>query len=176
MGTMPRGALSVAPFVFAIPLLLGSWWTASGGIGQPAPEIAAQAWINSEPQRLADLHGKVTLVEFWTFGCINCRNVEPHVKEWQRKYVDHGLVVIGVHTPETSFERDPDNVERYVREHGITYPVAIDADFTTWKRFGNSAWPALYLIDKRGVVSLVHVGEGDYAETERRIEALLDER
>jgi thiol-disulfide isomerase/thioredoxin len=146
------------------------------GIGMPAPEIAAETWLNSKPQRLADLRGKVTLVEFWTFGCYNCRNVEPHVKQWHQKYGDRGLVVIGVHTPETAYERDVHNVSRYVEEHGLLYPIAIDNDSATWTRYGNRAWPAWYLIDKHGIVRHVHVGEGEYAETEREIARLLAEK
>src|SRR2546425_10361831 len=98
-------------------------------LARSAPEISAQAWINTEPKHVVDLTGKVTLLEFWTLGCYNCRNVEPHVKEWHRKYSDRGLVVIGVHSPETLAERDVATVKRYVREHGISYPVAIDGDF-----------------------------------------------
>ena len=144
-------------------------------LARSAPEISAQAWINTEPKHLVDLTGKVTLLEFWTLGCYNCRNVEPHVKEWHRKYSDRGLVVIGVHSPETLAERDVATVKRYVREHGISYPVAIDGDFATWRRYGNSAWPAIYLIDRQGKIRFSHVGEGRYAETEREIETLLGE-
>jgi thiol-disulfide isomerase/thioredoxin len=140
-----------------------------------APEINAQTWINTEPKHVVDLTGKVTLLEFWTLGCYNCRNVEPHVKEWHKKYSERGLVVIGVHSPETPAERDVATVERYVREHGISYPVAIDGDFAMWRRYGNSAWPAIYLIDRRGNIRFVQVGEGRYAETEREIETLLGE-
>ena len=147
----------------------------SVGIGAVAPEVTGDTWLNSSKLRLADLSGKVVLVEFWTFACWNCRNVEPHVKDWQRRYGDRGLVVIGVHSPELPQERDLENVRTYVREHSISYPIAVDNEFATWKRYGNQAWPALYLIDKRGKVRLVHVGEGRYEETERAIEALLAE-
>ena len=147
----------------------------NAGVGMPAPEVTAETWLNSKPQRLADLHGKVTLVEFWTFSCYNCRNVEPHVKQWHTKYGARGLVVIGVHTPETEYERDIHNVSRYVEEHGLQYPVAIDNGAATWSRYGNQAWPAWYLIDKHGIIRHVHVGEGEYAQTEREIEALLAE-
>ncbi len=153
--------------------LLGSAAEARGATA--APEITATTWLNSAPIRLADLKGRVALVEFWTFGCYNCRNVEPHVQEWHRTYSPRGLVVVGVHTPETAYERDVENVARYVRDHNISYPVAIDGDFTTWERFGNTAWPAWYLIDKRGIVRYAHVGEGAYAETEQQIEMLLAE-
>jgi len=145
------------------------------GAGSVAPEISGDIWLNSPPLRLADLSGKVVLVEFWTFACYNCQNVEPHVKDWQRRYGERGLVVIGVHSPELRRERELENVRAYVREHAISYPVAVDNEFATWNRYGNQAWPALYLIDKRGRVRLVHVGEGRYEETERAIEELLAE-
>ena len=161
--------------LFALLIAVSIATPANAGIGIPAPEISAETWLNTKPQRLADMRGKVALVEFWTFGCYNCRNVEPHVKEWHRKYGDRGLVVIGVHTPETAYERDVHNVNRYVEEHGLLYPVAIDNDSTTWTRYGNQAWPAWYLIDKHGIIRHVHVGEGEYAETEREIETLLAE-
>jgi thiol-disulfide isomerase/thioredoxin len=144
-------------------------------IGTAAPEITATTWLNSAPLRLVDLKGRVVLVEFWTFGCYNCRNVEPHVKEWHRTYSPRGLVVVAVHTPETAYERDVENVRRYVRDHTIPYAVAIDGDSTTWEGYGNTAWPAWYLIDKHGIVRYVHVGEGAYAETEQQIEMLLAE-
>jgi thiol-disulfide isomerase/thioredoxin len=144
-------------------------------IGKPAPEISGQTWINSKPLRLAELKGKVVLLEFWTFGCYNCRNVEPHVKAWHQKYADKGLVVIGVHAPEFSYERVIANVQRYVRDHAILYPIAIDNDFITWNRYKNRYWPALYLIDKRGIIRYTRVGEGGYARTDQAIQALLGE-
>jgi thiol-disulfide isomerase/thioredoxin len=155
--------------------LLG-WSTITvGDIGAPAPEITGQVWMNSEPLRLADLKGKVVLVEFWTFGCFNCRNVEPYVKAWHQKYADKGLVVIGVHTPESDFERYVKNVQHYVREEHIPYPVVTDNDFTTWTRYGNRAWPSVYLIDKQGVLRYLHIGEGRYTQTEQQIQTLLAE-
>jgi thiol-disulfide isomerase/thioredoxin len=137
-----------------------------------APEIAATNWLNSASVRLADLKGHVVLVEFWTFGCYNCRNVEPHIQEWHRKYGSVGLSVVGVHTPETAYER---NVKRYVHDHHLSYPIAIDTDFVVWRSYSNTAWPAWYLIDKHGTIRYTHVGEGAYAETERQIERLLGE-
>jgi thiol-disulfide isomerase/thioredoxin len=149
---------------------------AHGGIGMPAPEIAAQTWLNSEPKRMADLRGKVVLVEFWTFGCYNCRNVEPYVKDWHKKYSSQGLVVIGVHSPEFDYERDLENVKRHIRQNDIHYAVPIDNDFSTWNRYGNRYWPAFYLIDKQGVIRYARFGEGGYAQTEKQIETLLAER
>jgi len=162
--------------VAAVVAVLALAARAMAGVGLPAPEITADTWLNAPPQRRADLQGKVTLVEFWTFGCYNCRNVEPHVKEWHAKYAARGLVVIGVHTPETAYERDVENVKRYVAEQQLAYPVAIDTNSGTWERYGNRAWPAWYVIDKHGIIRHVHVGEGAYAETAHEIEALLDER
>ena len=169
-----------------VSVFLGAFWViflimANTGIvngsenGRTAPEITGQTWINSEPLRLADLKGKVVMVEFWTFGCYNCRNVQPYVKEWHKKYADRGLVVIGVHTPETDFERYSKNVEHYVREEQITYAVVTDNDFATWTRYGNRAWPTVYLIDKQGTIRYLHIGEGAYAQTEEFIQELLNE-
>jgi thiol-disulfide isomerase/thioredoxin len=155
---------------------LGSGSVADGGIGMAAPEIANDTWVNSEPPRLSGLRGKVVLIEFWTFGCYNCRNVEPYVKEWHKKYSDKGLVIIGVHSPEFSHERAIENVKRYVNEHAIRYAVAIDNDFATWKRYGNRYWPAMYLIDKKGVIRYIRIGEGGYRQTEEQILGLLAER
>ena len=148
---------------------------ANAGVGMPAPEISGQSWLNSGPLGLAELKGKVVLVEFWTFGCYNCRNVEPYVKAWHEKYADKGLVVIGVHAPEFGYERVIANVQRYVREHAIQYPIAIDNDFNTWKRYNNRYWPAMYLIDKRGIIRYLRVGEGGYQQTEQQIRVLLEE-
>jgi thiol-disulfide isomerase/thioredoxin len=148
---------------------------AYAGVGMPAPEITGQNWLNSAPLGLAELKGKVVLLEFWTFGCYNCRNVEPYVKGWHQKYADRGLVVIGVHAPEFSYEKVVANVQRYVRDHAIQYPVAIDNDFNTWNRYNNRYWPAMYLIDKRGIIRYLRIGEGGYQQTEQQIRTLLEE-
>src|SRR5215510_6617727 len=157
-------------------LLVLTWAIANAGVGMTAPDIASQTWLNSGPIHLRDLKGKVVMVEFWTFGCYNCRNVEPHVKEWHQKYAEQGFMVIGVHSPEFSYEHDLDQVTRYLKEHGIRFPVPIDNDFSTWNRYGNRFWPAMYLIDKQGVIRYVRIGEGGYQETERLIQALLAEK
>jgi len=142
-----------------------------------APEFAGiDKWINSEPLSLAQLRGKVVLVDFWTFACGNCLNTLPAVKSWNQKYKDKGLVVVGVHTPEFPFERDTNNVKRAIERNGITYPVALDNRYATWAAYGNQYWPAFYLIDKHGQVAYTHVGEGDYAQTEAAIRKLLAER
>ena len=145
-------------------------------VGIPAPEIASPVWLNSEPKRMADFKGKVVLVEFWTFGCYNCRNVEPYVKNWHMKYSSQGLVVIGVHSPEFDYERDLENVKRHISKNDIHYAVPIDNDFTTWDRYGNRYWPAFYLIDKQGIIRYTRFGEGGYTQTEQQIETLLAER
>jgi len=147
-----------------------------GRVGIPAPKIANQTWLNSEPKSMADLKGKVVLVEFWTFACYNCRNVEPYVKDWHKKYSSQGLVVIGVHSPEHDYEYEIEKVKRHIRENGIQYAIAIDNDFTTWDRYGNRYWPAFYLIDKQGIIRYTRFGEGAYAQTEKQIQALLAER
>lgn len=151
-------------------------------IGRPAPGFAASDWLGAggkgQPPvpTAASLRGRVTLVEFWTFACINCRHVEPHVRAWQREYGPRGLSVIGVHTPELPAERVRANVARYVGEHGIAWPVALDVDFATWRLWKQAAWPTLYLVDRRGIVRYARIGEGGYDETERWIEGLLDEQ
>ena len=152
-----------------------TWIVANAGIGMKAPEITNDTWLNGGPLLLSDLKGKVVMVEFWTFGCYNCRNVEPYVKQWHQKYADQGLVVIGVHSPEFSHEREIENVKRYIKEHDIRFAVPIDNDFSTWNKYGNRYWPAMYLIDKQGVIRHVRIGEGGYQETEQLIRSLLAE-
>ncbi len=144
-------------------------------VGMKAPDVTSPAWINAEPQSLGALRGRVVLVEFWTFGCYNCRNVEPYVKQWHERYADRGLVVIGIHSPEFAYEKSVEAVTRYVQEHNIRYAVAVDNEFVNWHRFGNRYWPAMYLIDKSGVIRYVRIGEGGYGETERVIQMLLAE-
>jgi cytochrome c biogenesis protein CcdA/thiol-disulfide isomerase/thioredoxin len=141
-----------------------------------APEVTGLTnWINSKPQTLKELRGKVVLIDFWTYSCINCLRTLPHVKAWYRTYRDKGLVVLGVHTPEFAFEHVPSNVRGAVRRLGITYPVALDNDYGTWNAFQNQYWPAKYLIDRRGHLRYYHFGEGEYDTTEERIRTLLGE-
>ena len=141
-----------------------------------APEFQAiQAWINSEPLTMESLRGKVVLLDFWTYSCINCLRTLPHVKAWDAAYRDDGLVIVGVHTPEFAFEREPDNVRRAVREHGIDYPVALDPEFGTWQAWQNRYWPAKYFVDRRGHLRYAHFGEGDYEESEQVLRQLLAE-
>ncbi len=142
---------------------------------QRAPSITSPTWINSAPLTLNDLQGKVVVVEFWTFACYNCKNTLPYVKAWYEKYRDQGLVVIGVHTPELSYERDVSNVKQAVSDYGIKYTVAIDGDFGNWNRFHVWAWPTWFIIDKEGYIRYNHVGEGDYSGSEAMIRQLLGE-
>jgi thiol-disulfide isomerase/thioredoxin len=139
-----------------------------------APEFTGiDTWLNSDPLTIKQLRGKVVLVDFWTYTCINCIHVLPHVATWNQKYKDQGLVVVGVHTPEYPFERNTDNVKNAIKRYGITYPVAQDNSYATWNAYDNQYWPAFYLIDKKGLVAYTHFGEGDYDKTEAEIKALL---
>lgn len=139
-----------------------------------APEIAGiSKWFNSNPVDLAALKGKVVLIDFWTYSCINCIRTLPHVEGWYEKYKDKGLVIIGVHSPEFAFEGQPENVSKAIKKFGLTYPVAMDNDFGTWRNYENRYWPAHYLIDKNGMVVYTHFGEGKYDVTENNIRYLL---
>lgn len=141
-----------------------------------APEFGGISnWINSEPLTMEKLRGKVVLIDFWTYTCINCIRTLPHVTNWYEKYKDQGLVVVGVHTPEFEFEKNTKNVIEAMRLYKINYPVAQDNDFVTWNNFDNLYWPAKYLIDKDGNIRYYHFGEGRYAETEMAIQQLLSE-
>ena len=156
--------------------LNGSSETSSASAGG-APEIQGiEAWINTEPLTLTELRGRVVLVDFWTYSCVNCLRTLPHLKAWDAAYRDAGLTIVGVHSPEFAFERVADNVRSAVDRLGIRYPVALDNDFATWRAYSNQYWPAKYLVDRRGRVRFHHFGEGEYEETERRIRELLGER
>ncbi|WP_247268070.1 MULTISPECIES: cytochrome c biogenesis protein DipZ [Pseudomonas] len=143
--------------------------------GQLPPLNGAVQWLNSPPLDAQALKGKVVLVDFWTYSCINCLRTLPYVKAWAEKYRDQGLVVIGVHAPEFAFERDVGNVTKAMKELGINYPVAIDNDYKIWRAFNNEYWPAHYFADAQGRIRYHHFGEGDYAESERVIQQLLRE-
>jgi thiol-disulfide isomerase/thioredoxin len=130
-------------------------------------------WLNSEPLSPEGLRGKVVLVDFWTYTCINWLRTAPYIRAWAAKYADAGLVVVGVHTPEFPFERDVENVRRAVKEMRIDYPVAIDSDYGVWNAFANRYWPALYLADREGRLRFEHFGEGRYEESERAVQELL---
>ncbi|CAE6883651.1 Protein DipZ [Paraburkholderia nemoris] len=135
----------------------------------------AVQWLNSPPLTVQDLRGKVVLVDFWTYSCINCLRSLPYVKAWAQKYKDQGLVVIGVHAPEFAFERNVDNVKKAVHDLGVDYPVAIDNNYAIWRALNNQYWPAHYFVDGKGQIRYHHFGEGDYAESEKVIQELLTE-
>ena len=162
--TMTQQTNSVMPMIASLPDL------------GPAPELTNEIWLNVDsPLRLADLRGKVVIVEMWTFGCINCQHVMPSLKEWHSKYRDQGLVIIGNHFPEFSYEADLANLKDAIARNDIQYAVTQDNDGATWRAYKNHYWPALYLIDKQGHIRYVHIGEGRYKETEENIKALLEE-
>jgi thiol-disulfide isomerase/thioredoxin len=135
----------------------------------------ATAWINSPPLAVGDLRGKVVLVDFWTYSCINCLRTLPYIRGWAQKYKDQGLVVIGVHSPEFAFEKNSVNVHRALQDLHITYPVVVDSDFAIWRSFDNHYWPALYFVDAQGRIRHHQFGENGYAESEEVIQQLLAE-
>ena len=145
-------------------------------MGNRAPEfVLGGEWINSEPLTMRGLRGKVVLVDFWTYTCINCLRTLPYLNSWNEKYADDGLVIVGVHTPEFNFERDAGNVRRAMEENGGEYAVMQDNDYRTWKAWDNHYWPHKFLVDKDGIVRYDHIGEGGYEETESKIIELLAE-
>ena len=170
MCKMNRLRWSALLLILLSPAMLGA-----GGQSTRMPEIVSKQWLNSAPLTTAGLRGKVVLVEFWTFGCWNCGNVEPYIKRWHKKYKDEGLVVIAVHTPEFDYERKLNKLRNYLREHDIQYPVAVDNDSRIWHAYRNWAWPTIYLVGKRGHIRYKRIGEGGYAETEKVIGMLLEE-
>jgi thiol-disulfide isomerase/thioredoxin len=141
-----------------------------------APEIENEIWLNTDsPQPLASLKGKVVLVEFWTFGCINCQHVMPYLDSWYDTYKGDDFTIVGVHYPEFSYEENVDNVRDAAARFGIEYPIAIDNDGKTWRAYEQRFWPTRYLVDKNGNIRYKHIGEGAYAETEALIQALMAE-
>lgn len=140
-----------------------------------APNFAGiSKWFNSQPLDIAELRGKVVLIDFWTYGCVNCVNTLPHVVALDAKYRNRGLVVIGVHTPEFPFERSASNVQAALKRHGITYPVAQDNESQTWNAYRNRYWPAQYIIDQNGNIVFHHDGEGQYEQIDRTVARLLN--
>ena len=166
-------AASVAALTFAAPPMGGA---VKAGEARQAPEFQQiDTWLNSEPLKLEALRGKVVLVDFWTYTCINCLNHLPYVQEWHQKYKDQGLVVVGVHTPEFAYEKSTRNVQDAIKRLQIKHAVAQDNSYGTWRAFNNQYWPAVYLIDKQGKIVYSHFGEGSYGTTEKKIQALLAE-
>ena len=140
-----------------------------------APELTGIThWLNSRPLTLRELHGKVVLVDFWTYGCINCIHTLPHVVSLYEKYKDRGFVVIGVHAPEFAYEKSTENVAAAILRHGIHYPVAQDNTFATWNAYDNHYWPAQYIVDRHGRIVYRHAGEGAYDTMEETVRKLLD--
>jgi thiol-disulfide isomerase/thioredoxin len=162
-------------FLAAAAALVGASAGASAATAPfEAPEFSGiTQWLNSEPLTMKQLRGKVILVDFWTYDCINCINTLSHVVQWHDKYKDKGLVVIGVHTPEYAFERKTENVRTALKRFDIRYPVAQDNRYATWNAYNNRYWPAFYLVNKKGQVVYTHFGEGQYEQTEARIQQLL---
>ena len=150
--------------------------TRGGQIGNCAPELqGTQQWVNSEPFTMQDLRGKVVLIDFWTYSCINCIRTIPFLQTWHERYADEGLVILGVHTPEFEFEKVYDNVVQSTKDLGVAWPVVQDNNYRVWRSYSNRFWPAKYLIDKDGVIQFRHFGEGKYAETEQEIRRLLED-
>ena len=162
--------------VVVVPPVAGAQDTQSIVGSSPLYSLSeANGWINSKPLTAKELKGKVVLVDFWDYSCINCIRAVPYVRAWAEKYKDSGLVVIGVHTPEFDFEKQLANVQKAVQKFNITYPVALDSEYKIWNAFHNEYWPAEYFIDAKGKVRYEHFGEGDYDKSEQWIQGLLKE-
>ncbi len=144
-------------------------------VDTPAPDFACTVCLNHKPFKLSDLRGKVVLVDFWEYTCINCIRTFPYLRRWDRLYRPLGLVIVGVHSPEFAFAKNPKLVADAVRRFRFDFPVAVDSDYKIWYAFHNEAWPADYLIDKNGSIAYMHVGEGEYGDFERKIQQLLKE-
>ena len=169
----------MAPKATAKPILKPTATPARPAVDLPDGPVAAPiesaTWVNTKPLAWDSLRGKVVMVEFWTFGCINCQHVIPSMKAFHADYKDRGFTLLSVHSPEFDYEKQLPNVKDAVKKWGITYPVAQDNDFANWRRYRNGYWPALYLVDKRGIVRYTHIGEGGDDETRAAIETLLVE-
>lgn len=139
------------------------------------PEIVGDTWLNTRPLKTSDLRGKVVLVDFWTYSCVNCIRTLPYLRGWWDRYSSKKFVLLGVHAPEFDFEKDPDNVRKFMEEKGVNWPVVLDNRFFNWHNFANHYWPAKYLADQHGNIVYTHFGEGDYSETEAKIRQLLKE-
>ena len=177
---------------FLLCILIAAFWISGPAIGYSEPFSGAQSstgqifpeapsiegisdWINSEPMAITDLRGKVVMLDFWTYTCVNCIRTLPQLKDWHDQYCDNGLVIIGIHTPEFEFEKYKGNVAQAVEAHGISWPVALDNDYVTWDSYENVFWPTKYLIDAKGRLRYHRVGEGAYKRVEEEIRLLLIE-
>jgi thiol-disulfide isomerase/thioredoxin len=173
----PAGGLPAASSAPATTISQGQGQAVPNSASGPvAPELVGIVqWLNSEPLTLADLRGKVVLVDFWTYTCINCLRTFPYLRDWHEKYASKGLIIVGIHSPEFEFEKIEVNVRQAVARERVTWPVAMDNDFATWRAYRNRFWPHKFLVDKDGVVRYDHIGEGAYLETELAIRQLLTE-
>ncbi len=172
-------AISIGAIVLAFTGTMASSRAQNTAVSNTAPELVGKQWFNTggKPLTLASRQGKVTIVEFWTFGCFNCRNNLPAYARWQKKFAAQGVQIIGVHTPETDSERDPRNVEKFLRDENITYPIITDAAYQNWNRWHQQYWPTVYLVDKAGRVRYRYIGElrNNEAQVTQYIETLLKE-
>jgi thiol-disulfide isomerase/thioredoxin len=171
-----RRSTKSTPFLLPAIVTVAVAALIGGSSARKAPSLAgATGWLNSPPLTQIDLRGRVVLIDFWTYTCINWMRSFPYVRAWSTKYKDQGLLVIAVHTPEFGFEHDVDNVRRAARGMDVKVPIALDNDFAIWRAFDNDAWPAIYLIDAQGRIRHSQIGEGGYEETERIVQQLLGE-
>lgn len=179
---MKNSTLIVIIIFFLLLILIFFYWpkddkkSEEGFLKTKSPELAGLTnWMNSEKiESIESLRGKAVLVYFWTYSCINCIRTLPYLQDLQDKYADKGLVILGIHAPEFTFEKKPKNVADALKKYSITYPVALDNDFKTWRNFKNRFWPAKYLVDKNGFVVYKHFGEGKYEETENQVRKALE--
>jgi len=169
MNTSRRRFFTTVAMGTAAAAIAGRAASAAGDL----PVFKVERWVNSPPLTADMLRGKVVLVDFWEYTCVNWIRTSSYVKAWNRDYADRGLVVVGVHAPEFEFGKRAENIDRGIRDHGLTYPIAIDNDFSTWTAYRNQAWPAKYLFDAQGKLSGVWLGEGEYPEIENKIRELL---
>lgn len=171
-----RFLLAAVPVIVAAVFAGGIAPAQSRWIGRPAPEISPGEWLNSPPLRLRDLRGRVVLLEFWTFACANCRNTLPAMKRWNQRREGGKFEIIGVHSPELDRERNFSSLRRETESLGVSWPVVTDNDYVTWKAYDQEYWPVIYLIDKKGIIRYVHIGEGAYDETGAMIDRLIAEQ
>lgn len=175
-GHAPRRRWVAIPVAVCLAMMVcgaGVLRAAIERVGTPAPEFSCNPCLNHAPFRLSSLRGKVVLVDFWEYTCINCIRTFPYLRRWDRLYRPLGLVIVGVHTPEFEFGKNPQRVADATRRFGFEFPVAIDSDYKVWYAFHNEGWPADYLIDKDGNIAYMHVGEGEYGYFEQKIQELL---
>jgi thiol-disulfide isomerase/thioredoxin len=173
-----RKSFIAVALLWAVVACKGGDMGVNKAVGVYAPEFpryAADRWVNSAPLTMKELRGRVVVIDFWDYTCVNCIRTLPYVTEWHRRYADYGVVMVGVHTPEFAFGKDRANVARAVAEFGIAYPVVLDGDYEIWRAYANSYWPRKYIVDRDGKIIYDHAGEGGYAETEELLQKLVRE-